>query len=245
MIIERRPFSVAPDDWAHIDFTNRLRARLEGLCGRSVCELGGGARPAIDLEFIEAHSLDLLVIDLSAEELGKAPPGYQGIVGDIGSPSFRAGDYEGRCDLVFSRALAEHIPDPRQFHVNVKRLLCPGGIAMHFFPTLWWPPFIANRVLPEAVAEKILLWIQPWRQPSGKAAKFPAYYRWCFGPTPHQFERLSSVGFSVEHCVAYFGESTHAPGQILSFMNDRWTRFMLLHPSYHLTSYAGYTLRSI
>jgi SAM-dependent methyltransferase len=244
MMIEHRAFSVAPGEWAHVDFVRRLRQRLADLGGGAVCELGGGARPALELEFLHEHDLSCLVVDLSESELRKASSGYATLVGDVSSPTFATGEHDGSYDLVFSRVLAEHVRDARQFHRNVWCLLRPGGVAMHFFPTLWWPPFVANRVLPEGIAERLLLRLEPWRERSGPAGKFPAYYHWCFGPTKGQIARLSSVGFSVEHAVAYFGESTHAPGRVLSTLNDAWTRAMLRRPNYHFTSYASFTLRA-
>jgi SAM-dependent methyltransferase len=242
--IERRAFSIGPDEWAHEDFTRRLRERLASLGGGLVCELGGGARPALELPFLHEHGLECLVVDISDTELAKAPEGYDTLVGDVSSPSFTTGRHNDRYDLVFSRVVAEHVTDPVQFHANVRKLLRPGGIAMHFFPTLFWPPFVANRLLPESLAERILLKIEPGRVKSGRDGKFPAYYRWCRGPTGRQVDRFASVGFQVEHCVAYFGEGTHAPGRALQKLNNAWTDFMLRHPSYLFTSYATYTLRA-
>ena len=245
MVIENMPFETGPGEWAHVHFTRSLHSRLEALGGGDVCELGGGARPALALEFLQANRLECLVVDVSDSELRKAPEGYRTLLGDVSSPGFRTGEHDGSYDLVFSRVLAEHITNARQFHLNVRRLLRPGGIAMHFFPTLWWPPFVANRILPEELAEKILLSIEPWRERSGTRGKFPAYYQWCYGPTPRQLRRFPAVGFTVERCVAYFGESSHAPGQLLKKANSLWTEAMLRHPNYHFTSYAAYTLRAL
>lgn len=245
MVIEAMPFETGPGEWAHVHFTLSLLTALEGLGGGNVCELGGGARPALELDFLQAHGLECLVVDVSESELRKAPNGYRTLLGDVSSPGFHTGEHDGSYDLVFSRVLAEHVADARQFHLNARRLLRPEGLAMHFFPTLWWPPFVANRVLPEGLAERILLRIEPWRERSGVRGKFPAYYHWCFGPTRRQFHRFSSVGFTVERCVAYFGESSHAPGQLLKKVNSRWTEAMLRRPNYHFTSYAAYTLRAI
>ncbi|HEY6396141.1 MAG TPA: methyltransferase domain-containing protein, partial [Solirubrobacteraceae bacterium] len=217
---------------------------VQGLGGGRVCELGGGARPALELDFLRRHELSCLVVDVSVPELRKAPAGYETLLGDVSSSEFSTSSPDGGYDLVFSRVLAEHVTDARQFHLNARRLLRRGGLAMHFFPTLWWPPFIANRVLPEQLAEKILLRIEPWRQRSGSRGKFPAYYHWCFGPTRHQLQRFGAVGFAVERCVAYFGESTHAPGRLLKKADSLWTEMMLRHPNYHFTSYAAYTLRA-
>lgn len=244
MVIERQPFDLAPDLWAHVDFSRRLRGRLDDVRGGRICELGGGARPALELDLLHRHDVRCLVVDVSAAELAKAPTGYDTLLGDVSSSSFATGAHDGSYDLVFSRVLAEHVRDAAQFHRNVRSLLRPGGIAMHFFPTLWWPPFVANRLLPESIAEKILLRIEPWREKSGTRAKFPAFYHWCYGPTERQIARLSRSGFAVEHCVAYFGESSHAPGRVLGKLNQAWTELMLRRPSYHFTSYAAYTLRA-
>ena len=58
------------------------------------------------------------------------------------------------------------------------------------------------------------------------------------------FGEFSTVGFTVEHCVAYFGETSHAPGKLLGRLNRAWTDSMLRRPNYHFTTYAAYTLRS-
>ncbi len=235
---------IGPGVYAHIDFTRRLTERMEQLAGGTVCELGGGARPAVEQEFLQKNGLECLIVDISESELRKAPPGYRMLVADVSSPSFAAGEHTGAYDLVFSRVLAEHVRGARQFHQNVHKLLRPGGTAMHFFPTLWWPPFVANRVLPEALARRILLKFAPYREESGVYGKFPAYYEWCYGPTPAQVRRFESVGFTVEHCVAYFGEQSHAPGALLKKADLAWTDLMLRHPSYRMTTYAAYTLRA-
>jgi SAM-dependent methyltransferase len=245
MVIEGLPFETAPGEWAHVHFTQRLLASIESLGGGKVCELGGGARPALELEFLRRHDLSCLVVDVSESELRKAPDGYDTLLGDVSSSRFSTGEHDGGYDLVFSRVLAEHVTDAKQFHLNAHRLLRRGGLAMHFFPTLWWPPFVANRILPERLAEKILLRIEPWRERSGTRGKFPAYYHWCFGPTKRQVERFRAVGFAVEHCFAYFGESTHAPGRLLKKADSLWTETMLRHPNYNFTSYAAYTLRAL
>jgi SAM-dependent methyltransferase len=244
MKIEQRAFSLEQDEWAHLDFSRRLRSRLAELRGGKVCELGGGAQPALDQEFLTQHDLSCLVVDVSATELEKAPAGYETLVGDVSSADFATGEHDGGYDAVFSRVVAEHVRDGAQFHRNARRLLRPGGIAMHFFPTLWWPPFVLNRLLPEPLAERILLRLAPYRESSGTVGKFPAYYHWCYGPTDRQLKRFETVGFEVEHCVAYFGEPTHLPGRALGRLDAAFTKLMVEHPSYYLTSYATYTLRA-
>src|SRR5580704_5603685 len=162
---------------------------------RQVCDVGGGAKPVLSLDEVADLNLDYTVLDASAEELDKAPGEYRKLLADVLE---RDRLPAARFDLVFSRMLAEHVVDPELFHTNIGHMLKPAGRAVHYFPTLYEPVFIANRVLPERVATAALLKLAPWRDAAGVAAKFPAYYRWCRGPTARQDRRFRSVGLEVE-----------------------------------------------
>jgi SAM-dependent methyltransferase len=234
----------APGGLPHNDFTGRLERQAAALRGGRICELGAGARPALSLEFLAEHDLECLLVDVSQEELDKAPDGYTKLLGDVSSTDFVPGLEESGYDLVCSRVLAEHVADPRTFHANVHRLLRDGGIAMHFFPTLWWPPFVLNRLLPERLAYAILLKFAPYRANDGDMGKFPAFYRWCRGPSFAQVGRFASVGFAVQECVSYYGEPGHAPGRLLGAANDAWSAYMARHPSVTWTTYTAYTLKA-
>jgi len=73
--------------------------------------------------------LEYTILDLSLEELTKAPDGYNKIQADITDPYL---SLDGKYDLVYSRFLAEHVPSGLNFHRNVLNLLRKGG--MHFIP---------------------------------------------------------------------------------------------------------------
>jgi len=169
---------------------------------RIVCEIGGGANPSIPIEFVRERGLDYLIVDISADELAKAPAGYRTQALDIAKPGAAP---RADCDLVFSKMLAEHVRDPVAFHDNCLRLLRPGGMALHFFPTLWAPPFALNLLLPERLGYWILNRVQRGRDKSGNRAKFPAYYHWCRGPSTGQLRRLESAGFEVVQYIGFFG----------------------------------------
>jgi len=173
---------------------------------RSVCEFGGGANPVLPLADIRRLGLRYVVVDASADELAKAPPGYDTSVRDVASHS-GDGDGDGeRFDLVVSRFLAEHVEDPAAFHANVFRALRPGGFAAHFFPTLPAPPFLVNRLLMGRRSRRIVDLLQPGvRDAEGPIGKFPAYYRWCEGPTRRQYCRFASVGFEVFEFIVLVG----------------------------------------
>ncbi|MCE2916483.1 MAG: class I SAM-dependent methyltransferase [Rubrivivax sp.] len=209
---------------------------------RRVLEVGAGANPLFSPAFLERHGLAYTALDISADELAKAPACYGKMLGDICSADLPV-PAEG-FDFVFSRMLAEHVRDGEAFHRNVLRLLAPGGRAFHFFPTLWAPPFVLNRLLPERLAEAVLNAVQPGRERSGYHAKFPAYYHWCRGPTPAQLSRFERLGYEVESAVGMFGHREYYKrlGPLIR-VHDGVVERLLARPRPQFTSFMHVTLR--
>jgi SAM-dependent methyltransferase len=191
-------------------------------------------------EVIRERGLRYVVLDLSREELEKAPADYAKIVADIGADGPL--DLEPQ-DAVVTRMVAEHMPDPRAFHRNVRSLLREGGIAIHLFPTLYALPFLVNRLLPEAVTDRLLRALDPGRSPEGNRSKFPAYYAWCRGPTAKQIERLEHVGYEIVEYVGFFGDDYLAAIRPFQALQDRLAATLVDHPIPLLTSYAYLVLR--
>ena len=218
--------------WSFFDFVEDLINRTGA---RKVCEVGGGANPALGLEFVRAHGIDYTVVDISEDELLKAPEGYRMLQGDVASPDFVPPD---RYDLVFSRMVAEHVRRPEQFHHNVYGMLAEGGRALHFFPTLYALPFVLNRLVPDAVSELLLRLVQPGRGRQGRHGKFPAFYRWCRGPTRRQLERFRGAGFAVEEYIGFFGHAYFSKLRPLQAIEDWIAASLVRHPVPLLTSYA-------
>jgi SAM-dependent methyltransferase len=208
---------------------------------RRVCEVGGGANPAIDLAFVEKQNIDYVIMDVSASELSKAPAGYMTVQADIATERLGSGDF----DLVLSRMVAEHVSDGKQFHRNVYELLREGGRAFHFFPTLYAFPFLVNKVLPEAITERVLRRLDPGRAPEGRHAKFPTHYDWCRGPTTRQLERLRRSGFELEEYVGFFGHDYYMRFPRLHRLEMRKAAYLVKHPRPSLTSYAYVFLRRV
>jgi SAM-dependent methyltransferase len=235
-------YGYSDDAWTGIDSFLRDLVVQRGC--KVVCDIGGGANPALPLDFLNAHKVECLVYDISASELAKAPAGYTKVTGDITRDVPAA--QVGRCDLVFSKMLAEHVRDAEAFHKNIHRLLRPGGLSFHFFPTLFTLPFVANRLLPERLAYAILNLLQSGREKHGKLAKFPAYYKWCRGPLQSQFRRFEGCGFRVLKYVGFFGHPPYYSKlplvRDIHRLNCRW---LVKHPIPAITSFAWVILEKV
>jgi SAM-dependent methyltransferase len=232
--------SYGPADGAWKQFDRRVE-ELTTRPGTRVCDLGGGATPVLPPSIVESRQLDYTLVDISSDELAKAPDGYRKVLADLTDSS---PPVEGHHDVIVSRFLAEHLPNPRAFHENVLRMLAPGGRALHFFSTLYSLPFLVNRVLPENVSHWLVKQAQPDREVHPQAGKWPAYYRWCRGPTPAQIERFERVGFEVEWYAGFFGTRRYYTRWRPLERFDMWlTDRLVEHPIPLYTSFAQLLLR--
>lgn len=229
-------YGTTNDAWKGYDAY--LLSLLTDVCPKRVCELGAGAKPFFDLDVATRRDFHYTLLDISSEELAKAPPGYERLVCDIAAPNLSiAGDY----DFVFSRMLCEHIPDGAQFHKNVFSMLRPGGIAVHFMPTLFSLPFLINRLVPERFSDVFLDVLSPkYRERRGK---FPAYYSWCRGPTRATLEAFRKIGYQILMYKGFFGHGYYMRFGPLFSIHWAMSKFLVKHPVPMLTSYAWLTLQ--
>lgn len=170
--------------------------RREGY--RSICEIGGGRDPLFSLDEVAELDMEYTVLDVSSDELALVPAGYRTFEFDICDPEL--GEMGERFDFMFSRMLAEHVPDGRAMHRNVFALLRPGGQAFHFFPTLYSPAFVVNRLTPERLSNSLQKRFAPRANP-----KFPAHYSLCRGPTPRMVKILTGLGFVIHEYRPFYG----------------------------------------
>jgi hypothetical protein len=76
----------------------------------------------------------------------------------------------------------------------------------------------------------------------GTGKKFPAYYRWCRGPSRRNLDRFRKAGFQVAAAEGYFGTSylgTNPVGRAY----DSFSRALARHPTPVLCSYLWLVLR--
>jgi SAM-dependent methyltransferase len=204
----------------------------------AICDVGGGANPVLPLQFIQENRLDCTILDISGTELAKAPEGYGRVVQDIEAGDF---PFAGQYDLVVTKMLAEHLRNGGLFHKNVFSMLKPGGVAVHYFPTLYALPFLVNKLIPERLSSLLLDVFLP--RDRYRQGKFPAYYSWCYGPTPAMLSMLNTIGFEILLFKGIFGSTYYSRIPVLRDLHRAYSGYLVKHPVPYLTSFAQLILR--
>jgi SAM-dependent methyltransferase len=150
----------------------RFKQRLTGLLepGIRILDLGAGARPALPAAERPAGS-HYAGLDISADELGKAPSGSydEVIVGDVIS---WMPELEGRFDLILSWLVMEHVKPLDVAFANLRTYLRPGGTLLAQLSGAFSLHALLNRVIPGPMARRLLRRTQG-REPD---TVFPAHY---------------------------------------------------------------------
>lgn len=230
-------YGLSTDAWD--DYRRILQDFGQSAAGNSWCEVGGGANPEFDSVEIRNMGLNYSIVDISENELRKAPPDVGKICSDI---SGGEADFGGEYDLVFSKMLFEHLIDAHQAHKNIHKGLKYGAYAVHFFPTLYALPFLVNRLIPESVSRFILMQLAP--RDTYQHGKFPAYYRECRGPLKGQLRMLEELGYEIVEYRSYFGhEGYYTRLGFLRSLHRIWSRYLCRTRSIVFSSFAIVILR--
>lgn len=232
-------YSMTGDAWD--EYVRLVERQIVEHGSVKVCEVGGGANPQLTPQFVSAHGLEYTILDISEQELKKAPESYTKLIGDIAAKDNRI---VGGFDLIFTKMLAEHVQDGRKMHQNIHALLRPGGVAVHFFPTLYAPPFLVNKLIPGNFAEILLDIVSP--RDHYQFGKFRAYYDWCFGPTKPLLNMLEGLGFEIVEFRAFYGhDGYYRRLPLIGKIHHRSCTWLVHHPNPYLTSYAQVILRKL
>jgi hypothetical protein len=203
---------------------------------KSVCEIGAGRDPLFSLAEVGSLGIEYTVVDVSAEELQLLPDGYNTLEADMCDPA--TAELGERFDFIFSKMAAEHMRDGETVHRAVQALLLPGGEAFHFFPTLYYPIFATNRLLPEWVSDWLLNRYSPREKP-----KFKAYYSMCRGPSRRMLRRFTRMGFIVAEYRPFYGSQYFQRFRLLQELDDQLSAWAARRRNPHLTSFAWLRLR--
>jgi SAM-dependent methyltransferase len=164
-----------------------------------VLDIGGGKFPFLSQDDLGSN-VEYVICDIDINELEKAPDYVSSKVQLDICTSVPITDL-GLFHVVFSRMLAEHVPSGPKLYKNVFSLLAPGGVTLHFHPTLYAIPFVMNKILPNVLSRNIVYLLFPHRLTNDSV--FPAYYDWCTSRDVEKEKRLQ-VGFSQVDLVRQF-----------------------------------------
>tara|TARA_B100000378_G_scaffold266854_1_gene252547 strand:+ start:416 stop:1204 length:789 start_codon:yes stop_codon:yes gene_type:complete len=208
---------------------------------KNVLEIGSGANPTLDAKEIAALGVNYTTNDLSAEELKKAPKIFKTWQSDLCDVD-AVKNHTAKYDLIFSRMVNEHIKDGKIYYSNIFKLLEPGGITAHCFSTLYAFPFVANKIFPEKLSDKLLDIFNP--RDRYQHEKFPAYYSWSRGPSKKSIKKFTGLGYEIKEYVGYFGHSYYRKRlSLLHKFEERKSNYLVKNPSSFFTSYAHIILK--
>lgn len=77
-------------------------------------------------------------------------------------PNYRIPFDDDYFDLVFSVAVFEHVFNPEEAFREIHRVLKPGGIAIHSFPSRWYLPVEPHIFVPFASIIQNKAWLSFW-----------------------------------------------------------------------------------
>ncbi|MGI8663273.1 MAG: hypothetical protein ACR2LQ_08710 [Acidimicrobiales bacterium] len=171
-----------------LQFDSIIDIAISMLDAKTVLEIGSGRRPLMPSRSVASY----VISDIDEDELRLADTSYsRRLLIDIAG---RLDDDSSiDADLLFSRSVLEHVDSGRRAFENTRLLLREGGVAIHFFPTLYSPPFVLNRLLPERLADRVLRLVAPRDRTAHP--KFPARYSWCRS-TKRMEVKIRALGFT-------------------------------------------------
>jgi SAM-dependent methyltransferase len=138
-------------------FEGEVQSVMRGLPDGSVIVDVGGGRRCVYHHALRPE-LELIVTDVSAEELAENPHANRTIIADVSESLPLPAE---SVDLVVSRAVLEHVPDLRSAAQNMAAITKPNGKTMHLLPGRYSLFGIAARLIPFEPLLAALHWVSP------------------------------------------------------------------------------------
>jgi SAM-dependent methyltransferase len=164
--------------------------------GLVVYDIGGGARPCVDLTTKRRLGLKVTGVDIDEEQLAKAPRGLYDrvVVADITTYQ-----EQNAADLVVCKSTLEHVRNTEAALATLARLLNPGGTLLVFVPSRNALYARLNMLLPQRLKLRLLSAFMPDR---ADHLGFPAFYDHC---TPRDFCRFAAGhGLQITELRPYY-----------------------------------------
>jgi SAM-dependent methyltransferase len=224
-------------DWESgmLRYGDELKKLVSRFPAARILELGAGRWPSFGLAEMPDTVDSYTVNDISADELARLPCGYKKACFDVCGD---AEEFSDCYDIVFSRFLAEHVPDGVAMHRNVYKVLRPGGVAFHLIPTLYALPFVLNRLAPERLTTWLLRVLSPRRAIS---PKFPAHYSACYGSPDRMTAMLREIGYERVEIRTFYGHFYYEKVPVLRSLHRRFSELAADRNWHFVSSYAYIT----
>lgn len=203
--------------WGWYNFKRTIEALIVRYGFVKVLEVGGGRSPLFTADDVSRLGLQYTINDLEQRELELGPDYAAKACFDITGQNIPD---ETTYDLVFSQMVLEHVADSRAAYRNIFRLLRSGGISIAFYPTLYSPPFVINKLLPESISSPLVRFFFRGRN-DAHVPKLPAYYSWCFGSSGRMSAMLRSLGYRDTLVFPFYGHDYFQGLPVLRTL-DRW-----------------------
>lgn len=216
-----------PDSVA--EFEALIAALVAKFAPTRTLEVGGGRSPRA---LRETLGLDVVINDISEDELKHLPPHLETLCMDISNPTAVTEAFQSTFDFIFSRSVLEHVQSVNRSMESTYKLLRNGGIALHYFPTLYCSPFVINKVIPFRLTKPIVDWI---RKP--QIQRFPALYRGT-KTTRAQIDLWRELGFSEVAVWRFYGHNYYDRIPLLRTVDRKVSRLAQSRKWHWYSSYA-------
>lgn len=220
--------------WRHsmLGCDDRLKGLVSEYSEPDILELGAGRRPSFAIADLPGTIRSYTVNDISEGELALLPAGYDKACFDV---SGDASSFRNNYDVVFSRFLAEHVPDGEAMHRNVYSVLKDGGVAFHLLPTLYAVPFTINKMIPEALSRWVL---RTFTSQHVYGPKFPAPYSACYSNPRRMVMMLRSIGYRDVQFQNFYGHLYYQKIPLVNRLHERFSNMVAARDWHVFGTYA-------
>ncbi len=241
------PDNFGPDN-AWNNYKSLLTKELEEIRSKKnpkekicVLEIGAGKFSSLTDELKNKYDVKLTGLDISEEELRNNTLNDSCIIYDATDANYKEElkDFRQKFDLVLSKMFLEHINKPEITHKLICYCLKPNGIAVHFYPALFEPAFVFNKLVPERLTGRIIRALSSQRDAIGV---FPAYYKNCRAFNNNLINFYKTCGFSLKT------ETVHYSTDYFSFLfplNALYLPIFLLFSRLKCKIFASYVICSL
>lgn len=201
---------------------------------RSLLEIGAGRRPLMTSAEIMQQNIDYTANDIIESELDLIP--FPAKKAHFDSCGDLPREFLNSFDVICSKMVQEHVQSGERFYENIFSLLKAGGIAVNFHPTLYCPPFLVNRLLPEFISKSLVRIANPQRT-DDNIPKFPATYELCYS-TPRIERLIKQIGFSNVSIFPFYHHEYFQKIPLLRIFDDAISTWAQTRDIRLLSSYA-------